>query len=203
MMCFCYLLEDLTFRPFKTQTTETQNPLCNCTTSQASTTWTLFASFFGQSNVHVLWRQLAIALLHCSPVGSENEGKEQKKKENINTLLKWQRQGSVQMSKTYGGSFESILGAVEAAAEVLIVYVWTPHLLPPIKKKENVKLYRTEVHIGSVHYSPLSEDFLIHQVSPVWFFKAFSSQLPPHLPLPLSWLSLAPNRRYTAYQTCE
>lgn len=34
------------------------------------------------------------------------------------------------------------MGAAEAAAEVLIVYLSIPNLLPPNKKRENVKPYR-------------------------------------------------------------
>lgn len=52
------------------------------------------------------------------------------------------------------------MGAAEAAAEVLIVYLSIPNLLPPNKKGRMLNL--TEVHISSVFYTQLSEDFLIH-----------------------------------------
>lgn len=52
------------------------------------------------------------------------------------------------------------MGAAEAAAEVLIVYLSIPNLLPPNKKGRILNL--TEVHISSVFYTQLSEDFLIH-----------------------------------------
>lgn len=81
-------------------------------------------------------------------------------------FFKWRYRSLVQILKTYGKPFEAHWEQLRRLQNFSLFTFRPPTSFLQIKKGKMLNL--TGLHIGSVHYTRLSEDFLIH--------------LPPHNP---------------------